>query len=137
MAAGALTVDGGEEAGAQVVVQVLVLAHLKHLLPLLLRHLALDALCGLLFLSYLFATKLEDGCTFRAECRTRRRACTLTVAAVLLISVRLPYSWVGRGHVAGQEGQSVGELSDSQGFQAPHALSLKALLASCHAAAGL
>lgn len=52
--------DGGEEAGAQVVVQVLVLAHLKHLLPLLLRHLALDALCGLLFLSYLLATKLED-----------------------------------------------------------------------------
>lgn len=137
MAAGALTVDGGEEAGAQVVVQVLVLAHLKHLLPLLLRHLALDALCGLLFLSYLLATKLEDGCTFRAVCRTHFRACTLTVAAVLLISVCLPYSWVGWGHVAGQEGQSVGELSDSQGFQAPHTLSIKALLASCHAAAGL
>lgn len=46
-----LTVDGGEEAGAQVVVEVLVLAHLKHLLPLLLSHLALDAFCGLFFLS--------------------------------------------------------------------------------------
>lgn len=84
MAAGALTVDGGEEAGAQVVVQVLVLAHLKHLLPLLLRHLALDALCGLLFLSYLLAAKLEDGCTFRAERRTHFRAlksysCSCTV----------------------------------------------------------
>lgn len=129
--------DGGEEAGAQVVVQVLVLAHLKHLLPLLLRHLALDALCGLLFLSYLLATKLEDGCTFRAERRIRFRTRSLTVAVVRLISLRLPYSRVGRGHVAGQEGQSVGELSDSQGFQAPHTLSLKALLASCHAAAGL
>lgn len=129
--------DGGEEAGAQVVVQVLVLAHLKHLLPLLLRHLALDALCGLLFLSYLLATKLEDGCMFRAERQIRFRTGSLTVAVVRLISLRLPYSRVGRGHVAGQEGQSVGELSDSQGFQAPHTLSLKALLASCHAAAGL
>lgn len=129
--------DGGEEAGAQVVVQVLVLAHLKHLLPLLLRHLALDALCGLLFLSYLLATKLEDGCTFRAERRIRFRTGSLTVAVVRLISLHLPYSRVGRGHVAGQEGQSIGELSNSQGFQAPHTLSLKALLASCHAAAGL
>lgn len=55
----ALTVDGGEEAGAQVVVQVLVLAHLKHLLPLLLRHLALDALCSLLLLPQLLTAKLQ------------------------------------------------------------------------------
>ena len=51
--------DGGEEAGAKVVVQVLVLAHLKHLLPLLLGHLALDALSSLLFIPQLLATKLE------------------------------------------------------------------------------
>lgn len=60
--------DGGEEAGAQVVVQVLVLAHLKHLLPLLLRHLALDALCSLFFLSYLLPTKLEEGCSLEQGC---------------------------------------------------------------------
>lgn len=52
------TVDGGEEAGAQVVVKVLVLAHFKHFLPLLLSHLALDALCRLLLLSDLLPTKL-------------------------------------------------------------------------------
>ena len=51
--------DGGEEAGAQVVVEVLVLAHLKHLLPLLHRHLALDALSGLLLLTELLPTKLQ------------------------------------------------------------------------------
>lgn len=73
-AALAPTVDGGEEAGAQVVVQVLILAHLKHLLPLLLRHLALDALCSLFFLSYFLSTKLEEGCMFRAG-----RLCSLTV----------------------------------------------------------
>lgn len=128
--------DGGEEAGAQVMVQVLVLAHLKHLLPLLLRHLALDALCGLFFLSELLATKLEDGYTLRAEWQTHFRLLQ-SYSFCSKVNVCLPYSWVGRGHVAGQEGQSVGELSDSQGFQAPHTLSLKALLASCHAAAGL
>ena len=58
-AARALTVDGGEEAGAQVVVQVLVLAHLEHFLPLLLRHLALDALGGLLLLPQLLTAKLQ------------------------------------------------------------------------------
>lgn len=52
--------DGGEEAGAQVVVQVLVLAHLKHFLPLLLRHLALDAFCSLLLLSDLLTAKLQQ-----------------------------------------------------------------------------
>lgn len=52
--------DGGEEAGAQVVVQVLVLAHLEHLLPLLLGHLALDALCSLLLLPDLLTTKLRQ-----------------------------------------------------------------------------
>lgn len=51
--------DGGEEAGAQVVVQVLVLAHLEHFLPLLLRHLALDALGGLLLLPQLLTAKLQ------------------------------------------------------------------------------
>lgn len=55
----ALTVDGGEEAGAQVVVQVLVLAHLKHFLPLFLRHLALDAFCSLLLITQLLTTKLH------------------------------------------------------------------------------
>ena len=56
-----LTMDGGEEAGAEVVVEVLVLAHLKHLLPLLHRHLALDALCGLLLLAELLPAKLQAG----------------------------------------------------------------------------
>lgn len=55
-----LTVDGGEEAGAQVVVKVLVLAHFKHFLPLLFSHLALDALCSLLLLSDLLPTKLRQ-----------------------------------------------------------------------------
>lgn len=59
----ALTVDGGEEAGAQVVVQVFVLAHLKHFLPLLLCHLALDAFCCLLLLSQLLTAKLQQGKT--------------------------------------------------------------------------
>lgn len=67
----ALTVDGGEEAGAQVVVQVLVLAHLKHLLPLLLRHLALDALCSLLLLPQLLAAKLQQEKTLLIEHRAR------------------------------------------------------------------
>lgn len=52
------TVDGGEEAGAQVVVQVLILTHLEDFLPLLLRHLALDAFRSLLLLSYLLTAKL-------------------------------------------------------------------------------
>jgi len=52
-------VDGGEEAGAQVVVEVLVLAHLKHLLPLLHRHLALDALGRLLLLAEFLPTELQ------------------------------------------------------------------------------
>ena len=52
--------DGGEEAGAQVVVQVFVLAHLKHFLPLPLSHLALDALCSLLLLPQLLSTKLQQ-----------------------------------------------------------------------------
>lgn len=52
--------DSGEEAGAQVVIQILVLTHLKHFLPLLLRHLALDALGTLLLLTQLLATKLKE-----------------------------------------------------------------------------
>lgn len=51
--------DRGEEAGAQVVVKVFVLAHLKHLLPLSLRHLALNGLGRLLLLAYLLPTKLQ------------------------------------------------------------------------------
>ena len=50
--------DGGEEAGAQVVVQVLVLGHLKHLLPLLDRHLVLHTLSRLILLPQGLATKL-------------------------------------------------------------------------------
>lgn len=54
-----LTMDGGEETRAQVVVEILVLAHFEHFLPLLLRHLALDALCSLLLLPDLLTTKLQ------------------------------------------------------------------------------
>lgn len=53
------TMDGGKEAGAQVMVQVLVLAHLKHLFPLLYRHLVLDALGRLLLISDLLPTELN------------------------------------------------------------------------------
>ena len=56
---GAVTMYGREEAGTQVVVEVLVLAHLKHLLPLLHRHLALDALRRLFLLAQLLAAELQ------------------------------------------------------------------------------
>lgn len=51
--------DGREEAGAQVVVEVLVLAHLKHFLPLLHGHLILHTLCTLVFLAQLLPSKLH------------------------------------------------------------------------------
>ena len=52
--------DGGEETGTQVVVEVLVLGHLKHLLPLLNSHLLLYVLCRLLLLWQLFTPKLTN-----------------------------------------------------------------------------
>lgn len=54
------TMDGREEAGAQVVVKVLVLAHLKHFLPLLHRHLILHTLRALIFLTQLLPSKLHE-----------------------------------------------------------------------------
>ena len=51
--------DGREEAGAEVVVQVLVLAHLKDLLPLLHGHLVLDAFSSLLLVTDLLPAKLQ------------------------------------------------------------------------------
>lgn len=53
--------DGGEQTGAQVVVEVLVLAHLKDLLPLLDSHLILDAFSRLVLLTELFPAKLGNG----------------------------------------------------------------------------
>lgn len=51
--------DGGEEACAQVMVQVLVLAHLEHFIPLLHRHLVLNALGCLLLIADLLPAKLN------------------------------------------------------------------------------
>lgn len=51
--------DGREEAGAQVVVEVLVLAHLKHFLPLLYGHLILHAFRTLILLTQLLPSKLR------------------------------------------------------------------------------
>lgn len=53
------TMDGREEAGTQVMVQVLVLAHLEHFIPLLHRHLVLNALSCLLLVADLLPTKLN------------------------------------------------------------------------------
>lgn len=50
--------DSGEEAGAQIMVKVLVLAHFKHLFPLFHSHLVFNAFCSLFFISELFSTKL-------------------------------------------------------------------------------
>ena len=58
-----LTMDGREEAGAEVVVEVLVLSHLKHLLPLLHRHLVLHALSRLVLLSQGLPPKLTTHTT--------------------------------------------------------------------------
>lgn len=51
--------DGRKKASAQVVVEVLILAHLKHFLPLLHGHLILHALRTLIFLTQLLTTKLH------------------------------------------------------------------------------
>lgn len=53
------TMDSGEEASAEVVVEVFVLAHLKDFLPLLNRHLVLHTFCSLVFLAKFFTTKLD------------------------------------------------------------------------------
>ena len=52
--------DGGEKTGAQVVVEILVLGHLKHLLPLLNRHLVLHTLSRLILMPQHLSTKLTD-----------------------------------------------------------------------------
>lgn len=128
--------DGGEEAGAQVVVQVLVLAHLEHFLPLLLGHLALDALCSLLLLPDLFTTKLRQAKnTFMSM--TTEMSEALCFCGFREKNLCVSHSWVGRGHVAGQEGQSVRKLSDSQSFQASHTLRLEALGSSSNTSTGL
>lgn len=51
--------NGREEAGAEVVVEVFILTHLKHLLPLLYRHLFLDTLRCLLLIPDLLTAKLQ------------------------------------------------------------------------------
>ncbi len=51
--------NGREEAGAEVVVEVFILTHLKHLLPLLYRHLFLDTLRCLLLIPDFFTAKLQ------------------------------------------------------------------------------
>lgn len=53
------TVDGGEETSAQVMVQVLVLAHLEHFIPLLYWHLVLNAFSRLLLVTDLLPAKLN------------------------------------------------------------------------------
>lgn len=89
----ALTVDGGEEAGAQVVVQVLVLAHLKHFLPLLLRHLALDALRRLLLVPQLLSAKLRHE---KAHFRTAAAEVAFGNASVGIVgAVVLHVGWSG------------------------------------------
>lgn len=52
--------DSGEEAGAQIMVKVLILAHFKNLFPLFHRHLVFNAFCSLFFISELFSTKLKQ-----------------------------------------------------------------------------
>lgn len=145
-------------------VQVLVLAHLKHLLPLSLGHLALDALGRLLLLPHLLAAKLPIETSPLEMCQSRKTSTPLTVAQIgtqnkmfsefhqkLLTSqfretvkrgaarVRSSradqefgslfhsYPRVGGRDVTGQEGQSVGQLSNSQSFQSPQTLRLGAL----------
>jgi hypothetical protein len=48
-----------EEARAEIVVQVFVLTHFKHLFPFLHRHLVLNALSGLFLISEFFPSKLK------------------------------------------------------------------------------
>lgn len=51
--------NGRKEAGAQVMVEILVLAHLEHFVPLLHRHLVLDALGRLLLIADLLTAELK------------------------------------------------------------------------------
>lgn len=53
--------NSGEEAGAQIMVKVLILAHFKNLFPFFHRHLVFNAFCSLFFISELFSTKLNKG----------------------------------------------------------------------------
>ena len=63
------------------------------------------------------------------KCGIGRVSC-LSVRAACYVCVCVSYTWVSGGYVASEEGQSVGQLSDSQGLQAPHTLSLVALSSS-------
>lgn len=49
-----------EEAGAQVLIQVLILAHIVHSLPLLVTHVFLDRLSSHAFLTKRLTTKLQN-----------------------------------------------------------------------------
>lgn len=53
--------DSGEEAGTQIMIEVFILAHFKHLFPLFHCHLVFNAFCSLFFISKLFSTKLNKG----------------------------------------------------------------------------
>lgn len=64
--------DGGEEAGDEVLVQVLILAHLEDLLPLHVRHLLLQLLCRHLLPMPVMAAELRvvgnnKGCGIRVS----------------------------------------------------------------------
>lgn len=58
---GTLTMYGREQAGTEIVVQIFILTHFKHFLPLLHSHLVLNALSGLFLISELFPSKLRGG----------------------------------------------------------------------------
>ncbi len=53
----------------------------------------------------------------------------------ICVMINGSHPWVGWGHMVSQEGQSVGEFSDTQSLEPLNAISLKALLPS-HPAAG-
>lgn len=78
--------DSGEEAGAEVVVEVLVLTHLKHFLPLLNSHLVLHTLCSLVFLAEIFTTKLHTGTQFSGLLYIASRSISLARGIQLEVS---------------------------------------------------
>lgn len=119
--------DGGEEAGAQVVVQILVLAHFKHLLPFLLRHPTLDAFSRLFFVAQLLPAELH---------RIIQLWDVWSIACSVCASWEGSHSWVGRCDAAGQKSQSVRQLPDPQSLQPPQALRLIALAPSAHTRTG-
>ncbi len=149
------TVNGGEETCAEVVIEILVLAHLKHFLPFLHGHLVLHALSCLTLLPKLLPSKLRErrGTKKQRATGSEFLSCFLSVdskcpvnAYILYIhkAINISYSlccdkrshpWVGWGHMVSQEGQSVGEFSDTQSLEPLNAISLKALLPS-HPATG-